>query len=322
MNRYPYEVGVLKKMDTRGIQSSLRRLAIADQLFQLADYPDKDHQNEKFLLRGLFTDNDDIPLFYQPMAIDTNNGKVTFVIDLRTFTKDFTQEDVDGLPSLRLKVGGNSALRQSIMNAILSGMWLKAPYEVTNISPFPCSIYGSLIANAVASNLKLEPDATMMLMAAFHIFYVTRCDTGNSQTSSPDEYNKLSLSLSRQHRIDAVFYQRIFQDMNPAEDLINLETFMKFIQQQQWSVRLKKLSHIDIMNLCRNMWTGVGNAMETIAVALEYPPTFMSILYAVSANQPFYRKTALGERLRLVLNKDDPLTYVKQIRNFTRTSLN
>lgn len=283
----PYETFALKRNNMVSVQKGLETLYIQNRLSTIQEVHDWDN----FCIRALLGQYEEIPLFYQPITLALPERKTAIVIDLRPYAK-FLQS----IDETTYKVGTmNEQVNQLIFNALLIGQWREDSVHVTAYNDIPMMVYGSLLSEAVGRKVGLDPATTLNLMATFQIFYATRGHRNIANLKEEEKFS-LSLSLSRKMKVDLNTHKLIMDKIQP-EDLEDVQSICQFIAKQGWSTRLNHFSARDLITLTMNGWVGQGNPKETMMVAIEFPPTFISLCY-LAARSTFYQKMPLGQVIK------------------------
>lgn len=279
----PYETFSLRNLNLAKTEEKLKNLYITNYLYQF----DKVEEDDKFVVLGLLGDYEDIPVFYQPFTLSLTQKKTAIVVDVRPYSR-FLRQEGDKIFTIQ----ANEQVNQLIFNAIFNGIWRDDPVQVVSYSDIPMQVYGSLFADNLSKRLGLDAPTTLNIMATMQVFYTTRAYR-NIKNLEEAEKQSIAMSLSRKMKVDLNTHKVILDAMT-ADDLENLSTVIGFISRQGWSTRLNNLNVKDIYNVLMNGWVGQGNPKETMMVALEFPPTFNSLVYLCARNN-FYQKLPLGQ---------------------------
>lgn len=283
----PYETSTLHRLNMEKTYKRLREMLVVNQLYPI-DEPGK-FDYDTFSIVGLHGQYDDIPYFYQPVTILLTGRVPTFVIDLRPYQGCMVKDGVI------FRQPGNETVNQLLVHAIAIGYFRKDPQAFLASQDIPINTYGSLIAETLSRRLGLDPSSTLKVMCAFQIFYMTRA-VMDIRNIKEDELLLIATALSRKMKVDLNTHLDIAKQFT-GEDFESLLTFVKKITQLNWSPRLTKLSPAELIILLSGGWVGQGNPKETMAVALEFPPCWISLNF-ICARSKFYQKLPLGQILK------------------------
>lgn len=321
INQHPYDVGVLKNTVIQPTCIAINRAIKDGQLATLKEYSPRDHRDDGFDIR-LVTDSPDIKLFFHPLLVKDNVVRPTIALDFRVFGNKVVTEDIPLVGKVVSAFGDKhtSHMEQLVYNAILMGRWLTNAESLITYNAFGCDVYANIIGRSLKNQLSLEPETTSRIYAAFQFFYWTRGLDVAEVFKNEDKKASIALTLSRRFSNSAPYFNEIVGNAT-AEDLATLSAFCEWIVRQEWSVRLKRFSYRDVLLLCSRMWTAQGNGTETIVSALEFPPTFLSLLYTASLYPSFYKNTLIGEVIKPYRNSQQFNSFVLQTKGLLKLAL-
>lgn len=318
MNKHAYQVGVLTRYAMGDTIKHLKSAYAANQLHVIKEWAD-DQSHADYLLRALIHPSPDIPVFHQPLLITTGSGKDLMVVDLRIHGKQINvvEDTRTGEPQCTLVGVVDGGILRVIYDAIFTGAWNQQPEMFIANFPFSAELYGSTLASALTARAGLEPEASVYVLCAFHIFYATRAMHGNGASLSDDDKVLLARNLARRFRGDDQRYLGVLNAIQPT-DLVNLESYCSFIANQHWSVRLNGLKSGDLLGMLGSLWYDIRNPKETTACALEFPPAFMSILYSIVQRPNYAKNSPLARQLKPILNSQNTKTFLLNTRQTFR----
>lgn len=318
MNKHAYQVGVLARTAFSDTYSILSTMATNHQLHVLQEWPDR-LQEMKFIMRALIHPTPEVPTFFQPLYIDNGTGMPMVVVDLRIHGKAITTagQDDSGNPLFSVATATEVGILRVLYDAIFTGMWNQNPDTFTNGFPFAGEIYGTVFASAIAVRSNLEPEATASILAAFHVFYITRSLEGYGARLTEDEKVLLARNLARRYKGEDKRYLMILNTLSPT-DLLNLENYCNYIAQQGWSVRLNNLKARDLFGLLGSIWHDARNPKETIAVALEFPPAFTSILLMILQRPSYAKNSSIAKQTKPLLNTANAKQFILGLRTLAK----
>lgn len=318
MNKHAYQVGVLARHAMGDTIKTLRTLYANNQLHMIKEWADN-QTGASYLLRVLLHPTPEVPVFHQPILLTTGSGKDVMVVDLRIHGKQIqvVEDSRTGEPQCTLAGVVDGGILRVIYDAIFTGAWNQQPEMFISNFPFASEIYGATLASALTARAGLEPEASVQALCAFHIFYTTRALPGNGAGLSEDEKVMMSRNLARRFRGDDQRYLLILNALQP-NDLVNLESYCEFISKQGWSVRLNGLKAADLLGMMGSLWYDVRNPKETTALALEFPPTFMSILYSIIQRPGYAKHSPVAKQVKPLLSSQNTKTFLLNTRQTFR----
>ncbi len=255
-------------------------------------------------IRRIENDSPSIPAFAHPMLAMNHTNKEEFLsVDLRGYGKFDPHQSV-------FVVRNEIEYRQAIRRAELNYIWVKDdPKLLRDISPLPLAVYSSWVSEAVAKRYALDPREQLNLAILAAIFY--NCQFSNNQ--EPNEHEKMRMvnAITRALRASA---QDVLTIVDKFPHIANVTEFCAAAYEATASVRLKELNVGMLFSIVGNTWFGGTNAKELVAVALEHPPTWLTILLSAYSERSFKNSTItkITERSG---NKDAGKDYVRSILN-------
>ena len=216
----------------------------------------------------------EVPAFSHPLVFVDANKVERIVFDARTYGRWDQQKH-------EFVITNQPEYALNLLRAELNAIWTFDRVEpLRDFSPIPMSVYAALISESIARRFALNPREQYMLAITAAIFYAGLF-MDNAELDERDK-TRVAAVVARATKANAeeVFavldeHKRIPQDV--AE-------FCTMAMEVSESVRLDTLNPGLLFAIVGGTWYGT-NAKEAIAVALEHPPTWISILVS-----------ALGER--------------------------
>ena len=295
----PYQTSLLEKTNIQSIKQGIESAYIQRDLVEMGGY-ELERDFDVFAIVGR-EDHDRINAFYQPILLEGLNKKhperAVIVYDARPYDKMITIDEISGDFRQGKITGHNDSLNLLQMTAVFMGIYRNRPNTIVNLTEVPILTYGSLLTESIGRKLGLDPATQLNLMSCFHIFYASRAYLTLKSLEAVAEKNQFITALVRKTNGSVDIYKRILESMNPEVDLANIINLAEYIRNQKWSPRLDHLSAREIYALVMNAWIGQGNPKETMLVALEFPPTWISMVYLMSQGS-FYQKTSIGQILK------------------------
>lgn len=250
---------------------------------QAGTAPVTNTNNLWYLVSGLDTEGL-VPSFFHPLTFKDSLGQDHLAVNLR--------ESVVKLPTGELRIRNRNGVNdaaQSLIRMKATWLWMKGYNEdFLNLSHLPLRVYSRWLAEPISRRLNLDTAMTLRLMVLTSYFYL--CLFAKSEDIKSDFVVNCMNRISVQNRID----RNIVMDVLATAPVISdIRSFCTHATELVGADELKMLTPKLMIQVCSNAWIG-ANAQESSAVAIEYPPYFMSILYGTLGNR-FYKNTAVGQ---------------------------
>lgn len=247
-------------------------------------------------------DSPDVPGFMHPLIRTSSKGDLRSTM-VYVDARPFATKQKDGT----WKVRSENDFRQLIQRAKLSYHW--AMGEVTDfiaLGELPLKLYLNWVGNMVGRHLAIDPLTQFKVSALAGMYYLSQ--HYELDLLDQESYQiKMADKVSRAMRSSIEEVRALVQDGSP---LYNLEVFVEALRTKTGSVRLEDVSVAYLFNVVGGSWFG-NNARELTAIALDHPPTWISILNQ-SMNDRSYRKAGLSQLT-------NTLTRAQEHKDFTRS---
>lgn len=222
-----------------------------------------------------------VPPFAHPLPI-VYSGKVLTVIDPRAFV---TQK-----MSGETRIANPTEYQFLVLRGILAHLWIMGEEEgMTELGDLPIRVYSRLVSEALVRRLNLTPGDQLrltVLAAYYHLCQYT------AETSF-DEHHIVRLA-GRIGRATAISVDRVLEVLDALKDehdaypvLGPLDSFIRAIEVVVPSPRVSILNVALVYAAIGGVWFG-AYAREIVAVSLEYPPTFLAMLYMAINDRTYH----------------------------------
>jgi hypothetical protein len=246
--------------------------------------------NEVFLVQGGSSVVDAIPAFAHPLMVKEvnsrsgNDGELRnlVILDTRQYGKWNQDQNVF---TTRSHVEYNLAIHRARLTAI----WLKENQTILrDISPVPMAVFAMWISEAVAKRFALDPRQQFDLAILASIYYCSQFNDDNKLHESEMRMVKQITSILKASAQD------VLAVVEKVSIITSLTHFCSMAEEVTGSVRLKELSPGFMFAIMGNTWFGGSNAKELACVAIEHPPTWISILMQ-AVSERSYKNTAIAK---------------------------
>ena len=230
------------------------------------------------LIEGKHEQNN-IPSFFHPIYIEREKNVFVDVRPYAGFDK-FTQE---------VFIKNQSAYKLTCMRGALNKIWIiEKPSYLRDISSLPIAVYVAWLSENIARRFALDGASQYQLSILTAIFYNSHF-TDDKELSSTDKQH-LASYLSRQLKLSG---EDVFNVLEQYSVIHSIDEYCEAARVVTGAVSLQQLNKGTLISVINNTFFGV-NASENAAVAIEHPPTWISILLDAIQNQAFYKKTIIG----------------------------
>lgn len=238
-----------------------------------------------------------VPTFYHPVVQDVSGETVVYV-DVRSYGK------ID-LASLEFKVTNQEGYNSTMLLASLQEQWVTGHTASVRSLNLPAQLYPAWISENITRSLNLGPadQATISILAG--IFYLSLFSNRNPDDEDDDHKSLIISQVTRNTAIKADIVKPVVDRISYIKDL---PEFCTIVREELDNVRANNLNPATLYSMLGGTWYG-PNAAELIAVALEHPPTWVTIVYRAATNRSFH-----NARLSKMIN--DRNVYKNQIRSF------
>jgi hypothetical protein len=229
---------------------------------------------------GIGTSENDIPLFPHPLLVDHNNHSY-IVTDVRPVVK--VDVDSDYGFSVKNKVDFDFIKFRLIMNLI----WLNdGAMSIKNDLNIAGVVFAAWMSDTIARRFALDPRDQLLLMIISHYYYQSMF---TSDEIDEDIRQSFAVHTIKATRAPSELILDIFDKIGTMNDINDYCVAVKNVVE---NVRLKDLNAGLIITLLGNSWFGL-NSKEILAVAIEHPPTWVTLVYTV-LKEKTYRNSQLA----------------------------
>lgn len=289
MFKTPYETTIARHSLLNNITSAL---AIALSNYELATC---ELSGNVQVVTGLKTGAVKIPQFTHPVVFEDAYKNKRIAIDGRTCVAVRGSSSEIAVPK-NLPEYALLAYR-----AITQKCWMAGHYnDIRNVSTIIGGIYSRWVSETVARQFQLAPDVQLKLAILSAFFYI--CQFIPKDAFDPKEELKHAAQVARYVGVSVDFAQKELSGIGHINDL---KEFADLVRSLNLSVRLDKFDHAVMLTILTGYWLG-NRDREMVAVALEYPPTFITLVYQ-AINERGYAKTRLADMILRNYDKGDNL---------------
>jgi hypothetical protein len=179
----------------------------------------------------------------------------------------------------RFKVTNGTMYKNLVYRAALTSLWLtNGPNVFRNVTPTALSIFAAWVSEAVGFRYNLDPKARIDVMVIAGIFYQSNHVEGIEFDNANE--NRYIALIGNALKVNVTEVMKIY---NITKAISSIEDFCNKVKLYLNNVRLENLNAGMLVAMMGSTWAG-DNAPELVAVALEHPPTWLSLLYEAHTN--------------------------------------
>lgn len=233
-----------------------------------------------------------VPPFVMPITSkEYGTRKVTHVkggvvIDARSFSRE---DRVNGGTIIANQMQAELFFRMGD----LTSLWVEDPtshIEFLRVGDLAANVYTRWIGQAIVSKLGLDMEAARDINILAATFYAHKFYSAE-EALSEDGVGKISHMINRWTRFPLANIEAIVPTL---PYMSHIEDFIQAIHSTfEHNARIKQINAGFLIMSLGNSWFGYG-AREISAVAIEYPPVFLSLVEA-ACNTKVWKRTYLGQ---------------------------
>lgn len=285
------------------IDSIRDALELAYGMGELRPDPDLLDSKKVVIVRGGPYQDQNILSFAHPIVFHTRHGYVV-AVDARPYGR---YEAAQGEFHVRDKWNYHA----QVLRGALQELWVNDERElVRTFSNFPMKIFANWVGEMVAKRLAMEFGDQARLSILSGVMYQSLFIDDLAPAKDPVVLGQQvvrATGMKADQVMDVV-------DHYPRVD--SVEDFCRGSQVVTENVRTKALNASIVLQLAGAYWYG-ANARETIAVALEHPPTWIALLWHALADRGM-RNSGLTKILDRSMYARDGELFQKQVLNLVR----
>lgn len=249
-------------------------------------YGPTEDNNMWLLVKGPVGNDADIP-FTNPIIFTDTLGRQNIVIDARAALSLSPDTGTLDLRNRNAVVD----LQQQIIRMKAIWYWVSGNHrDFLNLSPVPMQVFVRWIAEGISRKLNIGYDMMPRFMAYCGWFFY--CQFYNEGDLGDEMRFDGIRKVADQARVRVDFVT------DTLESAPYVGTIQQFVDHAYAVVGAEELRQMDLrmfLNAAGGAWFG-ANSAESGAIALEYPPVYLSMLYGGAENK-FYRNSVLGRIL-------------------------
>lgn len=289
----------------RAIQESAVRDTPYHRVFGLLNLNDEDIKTIPWFVVGSNSSESQIPFFNHPILVELveKNEKV-LCADIRPYAS-FNPNHFNDDDAIRIK--NKIGLNLEKLRLSLNLLWLdKRPSMLREISIIPMSIFSNWISESITRRFGLSPKDQMVISIVCCFYYYSLFS--HNDDLDDEEKNRLISSTMKSTRAPITMVEEILSTIKPMP---SIKEFSASIKELVDNIRLENFDEGVLINLVIASWFGV-EAKQLISVAMEHPPTWISIVYS-SFTEKSYKNTVISKISQRYLGSKGENDFVRSL---------
>jgi len=282
-----YETTVGRGFITNKITNAIREVLVIDMPISAYTGIGNDATTEQPILSiitGRSGVERNVPSFAHVIEVTSIDKKNYLFCDVRSCV---SSSDKVGQADFVIK--NKSEYMLSTARLALAKAWInRGPDTLFGLSLIPCSVYSSWISESIARRFALTALEQAQLAIISCFFYQSLFVKENE---FDDELRDRFIAVCV--RATKLPTKLIFETTAKITKLENINDFCSTVQTILENPRLEEFNAGLLILMLKGSWFG-NNSADMVAVSLEYPPTWICLIYAAMAERT-YRNSSLAK---------------------------
>lgn len=225
----------------------------------------------------------EIPPFAHPIVIPNEHSPDAapiYVADARGYMR------MDSLG--KYKVTARNEYDLLVLRTCLQKIWSEGtPTDILNSGNIQLSAFIRWVSEAIAQRMGLEPLAQMRTAVIAGIYFLSLYKKDVEDIK--DSMLKMSTQVAKATYVPV---DKVLEITDGLEPMVNLTDFCNALAKHGQTIRLESFNPALALGILCGGWFGF-NSRETVAVALEHPPTWAALVYMALTDRS-YRNCAIA----------------------------
>lgn len=249
-----------------------------------------------------------LPIFTQPITrieMDNRQDVPDVIIDGRTMLRENRTGSGEG----RWMVSNVTEHEFQLIRARIQQLWMRPNFDkldLLRVGDLGAVTFVNWICKSLSSKMGLDPQ--QYLNTTIIVAYYYACLHYEHAHFGEDDKMKIVSQVSRWTRVPAANVIPLVDQLDYMETIHDLVGALK---QYSGSMRLNQLNAGLVYALLGGSWFG-NNSRETVAVALEHPPTFTALMKAALELRS-YKNAMLSKVASLQTRGGNDAEYLKNL---------
>lgn len=305
-----YDTTMGSVTDTRAIISSIKETIVSDGIDTVSLGVSPMGQYHPIFITGFFPGEDKIHLFTHPISFNNFREKNYLCTDLRLFVRKGTHPS-NIMEGIRNATEFDFAKSRAILNL----RWCAGNYSsIRNSMGFAANVYASWMGQAISRAFALDfKDQTTVVIIAF-AFYRTLFE--ENFEFNEDTVQSLAMAMGPVLKVPSDLAFEVLDKLEPMKDITD---FCTAVSRHLENLRPERFNPAVLLNLIANNWFG-QNAKEILSVAIEHPPTWISIVYT-ALKQRTYKTSMIFQVAERIGKRGVSDTFLISYNNYVKEQL-
>lgn len=275
-----YQTLACRLHDTKAIARGIDHARIEERLEPVFTPYQKQKVKHLYLLPR---DDDLTPAFTQPFPYNGfENDPNAYIIDGRLFFK----MDRDRQQSIT----NADEYSQQIKRGVLTHYWNHhAPVDLLRLGDLPVVVYCRWLGETLSKRYGLSRGEQANVVAITYLFWFHLFNNEPGALSNEKAIHRLTTRLSQLFAISPIRSDPILQAL-PV--MASITDYVAALKAHAQTPRFEQLTPAFLYAMLGGSWFGL-NHRETVAVSIEHPPTFLTLIDA-SLNSRNYKQSVIG----------------------------
>jgi hypothetical protein len=270
----PYQTTVGKNSVVSKVDLALKETLV------LSDFVNDKSQEQPYLkmIAGVESSEKNVPAFVHPIEVTSVDGNKYLCMDMRPFVR--VDNGRSGEDSIIVRNTSEYKLAEARM--IMTKSWIvNGPQSISGLSMLPCSVFASWISEGISHRFALDPldQLKLSILSAFY-YQSLFLPVDEFDNETKEKMNSVCMKVTR---APAKIVYETTDKVNKISSVIEFCDAVKSILQNS---RLVDFNAGFLITVLKNSWFGT-NAADIMAVSLEHPPTWVSVIYTALSERTF-----------------------------------
>lgn len=273
----PYSTTVGSGLHTKDISLHLRQVLVSDNT--ISSYSSGNNETQPLLrqITGADPSHATVPVFSHPFEVIGLDKKSYIFIDYRPFVRIDNSNQWEHKVIIKNQVEYNFAKARLLMSKI----WMtQSTNSISGLGSLPLGVFSSWVSEAITHRFALDmgDQARIAILAAYYyqtLFFVEEMDD-----------NVKTMFIGNIVRLLKMPADLVFKTLEGVDNFTNIKSFCDVVKTQLNNSRLDDFNEGILITILRGTWFGTA-AGEILAIALEHPPTWVSLVYTSLSERTF-----------------------------------
>lgn len=218
--------------------------------------------------------------FNHPLSFD-HFGKTELAIDTRPFVSQKTTGE--------MRIANPTEYQFLVVRGALTAAWAAGDNaELAQLGDLPTRVFSRLLSEGIVRRLNLNPGDQMKLAALAGYWHL--CSYIPEDNLEHDMLIKMASKVARATQISVERVLEVLEGLGDGTNFPVIRDVKMFCDSAFRAVESTRLEHLNtglLYAIVGGCWFGAA-AREIVAVALEYPPTFLAMLYMALTDRSYH----------------------------------